>query len=59
MREFEKISISRINEYLTLYYQHCQFVAEAFYVSNTLLAVLTPFNYKYTIDDLDYVTATQ
>ena len=55
----KEIPASEIEQYLGLYPPLYQLVKNAYYEHGSLHAELIPFIYPFTIEDLDYITATQ
>jgi hypothetical protein len=56
MKEIEE---AELRQYLGLYPTQYQLIKNAYYSQGHLKAELIPFIYPFTIEDLDYITATQ
>ena len=55
----DNIEQPEIDKYLGLYHKDFRLIRNASYGTGRLVAELIPFRYTFTIEDLDYVTATQ
>lgn len=55
----EEIKDAEVQKYLGIYHAQYQLVKNVFYEKGAIKAELIPFIYPFTVDDADYVNATQ